>query len=126
MRLLRSATPVGRHPSRGSTMLYVGGIVAVAMILLFGLTEQSIAHTHHVGSLVNRARAEWLLRGGYVILSAPETRLPSKEKLHLPVRTGNLQCTVEHTSAGLALLATASVPRDNPRLSVIAKWLRQD
>ncbi len=98
--------------SRGTTLLYVTGIVAVMLILTAGLSERTYRQSHAVGQELYRSRAEWLMRGAEVLAARVAASQLPKDHLELT------------SSAGLLICDGASTTSPAVRLKVLVPALR--
>ena len=109
-------SPAFMHRPKGTTLLYIAGIIAVMAILAFGVSTQSLAHKQVIANHLYRARTAWLLRSAPIVAVESLPSLGKSEK-SLVSSVGKLTC-VRETTASAQFRATAWAPAVNPRIEL--------
>ena len=102
---------------RGTTLLYITGILSVLTILLVGLSEQTARTTSTFLSACDRVRVEWAIRAGKsYALAEPDSLRAVPEKSISLAPSGSLTfASGAETSNTIQI--TARVPEQHARVT---------
>jgi hypothetical protein len=109
-----------RGRSKGTTLLFLAGAMAVVMLLSFSLgtvTSRGFIDSHRARQ---RAQADWIARAGIVYATAHADELTTAGQIERTVGAGAFVCRLdgETTAGARALVCDARVPAERPAVTV--------